>query len=514
MDRLLREAEVYVAGNKLETKASSAPMLVEEALDYLVRNTFSKLGYIQHLSSDPQKEIQAMLAAPQTPGLGLESTGEANSRALKEVSQHIELLAGQSRRIVLHDLAETHYGRRPHGWPAWETVLLIVRLMLKGEVSLIGNGGPLAPQQIWNEISTPARWRTTEIQKRQQVGSGELQKARQQSKEVFQKIVPDGEDNLYSFLQKSLESWERKLQEWRAFALTGKCPGLDDIDLGLKLIGKLKAAPDSFDAIQLFLKERSALLDLSDIYGDLDNFYSSQKTTWDKLRDAQVDFQPNRTKLEKDEKAARALARIDEILSAKAPFNLIREGEGLIQTINQVNDAFLKEAHKRADAWLDKQLAKANAELDALQASPDQRNKSLLALQNLRQRINKQRSLAHISQMQDEARDLADAAIDHLHLLAEQAAAKAKAAASAPTPVISGNGNPGVPVAEPNAQVVIMPVAVVAPVLPVKRRRVVDAQLLAGSGYIETQADIDNFLAKLRKELEQAIADNQRVEIR
>lgn len=41
-----------------------------------------------------------------------------------------------------------------------------------------------------------------------------------------------------------------------------------------------------------------------------------------------------------------------------------------------------------------------------------------------------------------------------------------------------------------------------------------DAQLLAGSGYIETQADIDNFLAKLRKELEQAIADNQRVEIR
>ncbi|MFU7556808.1 hypothetical protein, partial [Pseudomonas paraeruginosa] len=62
VDRLLREAEVYVAGNKLETKAASAPMLLEEALDYLVRNTFNKLGFIQHLSSDPQKEIQALLA--------------------------------------------------------------------------------------------------------------------------------------------------------------------------------------------------------------------------------------------------------------------------------------------------------------------------------------------------------------------------------------------------------------------------------------------------------------------
>lgn len=516
VDRLLREAEVYVAGNKLETKASSAPMLAEEALDYLVRNTFSKLGYIQHLSSDPQKEIQAMLAAPQTPGLGLESTGEANPRALKEVSQHIELLAGQSRRIVLHDLAETHYGRRPYGWPEWETVLLIVRLMLKGEVSLIGNGGPLAPQQIWNEISTPARWRTTEIQKRQQVGSGELQKARQQFKEVFQKIAPDGEDSLYTLLQSSLASWESEFKQWRALAQTGQYPGLDDIDQGIKLIGKLKAAPDSFDAIQLFLQERSALLDLSDSYGDLDNFYSSQKTAWDKLGAAQRDFQPNRPKLEKDEKAARALARIDEILSAKAPFNLIREGEGLIQTITQINDGFLKEAHERADAWLDKQLAKVNAELDDLQASMDQRNKSLLALQNLRQKITKQRSLAHISQMQDEARDLADAAIDHLHLLAEQAAAKAKAAASAPapTPVVSGSGNPGVSVAEPNAPSVSSPAAVVAPIVPVKKRRVIDAQLLAGSGYIETQADIDNFLAKLRKELEQAIAENQRVEIR
>lgn len=516
VDRLLREAEVYVAGNKLETKASSAPMLAEEALDYLVRNTFSKLSYIQHLSSDPQKEIQALLTTPLTPGLGLESTGEANPRALKEISQHIELLASQSRRIVLHDLAESHYGRRPYGWPEWETVLLIVRLLMKGEVSLIGNGGPLAPQQIWNEISTPARWRTTEIQKRQQVGSGELQKARQQFKDVFQQIAPDGEDTLYDQLQNSLASWESELKQWRVLAQNGQYPGLDEIDQGLKLVSRLKAAPDSFDAIQLFLKERSALLDVSDSYGDLDNFYGSQRTAWDKLRSAHLDFQPNRPKLEKDEKAARALARIDEILSAKAPYNLIREGEGLIQAATQVNDSFLLESHERADSWVEKYITKVSVELDALLASPDQRNRSLLPLQTLRQRIAKQRSLAHISQMQEEARELADVALDHLQQLAEQAAAKAKKVASEPDPKppVSDSGTPDLIVAEPTASVNNSPAAVVAPIVPIKKRRIIDAQLLAGSGYIETQVDIDNFLAKLRKELEEAVADNQRVEIR
>jgi hypothetical protein len=81
-------------------------------------------------------------------------------------------------------------------------------------------------------------------------------------------------------------------------------------------------------------------------------------------------------------------------------------------------------------------------------------------------------------------------------------------------PAASGSGNDGLPVAESTIPIVNAPAAVVAPTAPVKKRRVVHAQLLAGSGYIETQADIDSFLTKLRNELEQAIADNQRVEIR
>jgi len=512
VDRLLREAEVYVAGQKLEPKASSAPMLVEEALDYLVRNTFAKLGYIQHLSSDPQKEIQSLLATPATPGLALENTGEANPRALKEVSQHIELLAAQSRRIVLHDLVDGYFGRRPYGWPEWETVLLIIRLMLKGEVSLLGNGGPLAPQQVWSEISTPARWRTTEIQKRQQIGSGELQKARQLFKDVAGKIAPDGEDALYAALQSTLKGWESEFGQWRALAQSGQYPGLDVIEESLKLVRKLQATPDSFDAIQLFLKERNALLDLSDHFSDLSHFHGSQKGAWDKLRKAQQDFAPNRPKLDKQAEAARALARIDEILAAKSPYKLIREGEGLIQTVAQINEGFLKEAHQRADSWLEKQIGKVNAELDALTASPDQRNRSLLPLQTLRQRIATQRSLAHIGQMQEEARDLADAAIDHLHLLAQQAAAKAKAEAQKAV-IDTGNGSAQI-LEESKTPEPVAPAPVVAPATPVKKRRVIEVQDLAGPGYLETQADIEEFMVRLRQELEQAIANQERVEIR
>lgn len=512
VDRLVREAEVYVAGQKLESKASSAPMVVDQALDYLVRNTFSKLGYIQHLSGDPQKEIQSLLSDPSSPGLGLESTGEANPKALKELSQHIGLLNSQSRRIVLHDLVDSHYGRRPYGWPEWETVLLVVRLLVKGEISLVVDSSTLALHHVWSAISTPARWRTTEIHRRQQVNSGELQKARQLLKEVFQRIAPEGEDALHAVLQEAFAKWEMEFAQWQLLAQNGQYPGHHEIQQALIAIRRQRATPDSFDAIQLFLKARQEMLNLADAYSDLSNFYTSQKPTWEKLRKAHQDFQPNRPKLEKDPEAANALARMEAILGAKAPYSLLREVDGLIQIVSKINDAELSRARERAEQWVQKQIEKVSAELNVLQASLDQSNRSLLPLQNQLKKLENQRSLAHIAQLQDEARELADDAIDELHRIAEQVAAKAKEAAKN---ALSHTGsNPGQLVEDFPAAGSPAVQPVVAPVAPVKKRRVLSAQLIAGSGYLETQEDIESFLSKLRKELEQAINNNERVEIR
>lgn len=507
VERLVRDAEVYVVGQKLEPKAAGALQLVEEALDYFVRNTFSKLNYLQHRSADPQKEIQSLLSAPPTIGLDLESTGEANPRALKAVSQQIELLASQSRRIVLHDLVEGHFGRRPYGWPEWETVLLIVRLLMKGEVSLVYEANTLAPNQVWSAISTPNRWRNIEVQKRQTVNSGELQKARQLAKDVFQHIAPEGEDGIYGFLKESFGEWEKEFVSWRLLAQNGQYPGLEDIDAGLATIRKQLATPDSYDAIQHFLDARNDMLDLSDSYSDLKNFYTAQKPTWDRLTQALRDFQYNRQKLDKDPQAFAALKRMEEIRGAKAPYGLLREVDNLIQSVSQINERYLNEARQRADAWVQKQIEKVEQELKAVQAIPEQGNRSLLPLQALRKKISGQHSLAHIAQMQDEARDLADTAIDELHReLAQAPKRQPEAPAAAPTtypPASPGVGTSAPPAKEPQA-----------PAPYVKKIRILKPYELAQKTYLESQEDIEAFLDRLRTELEQAIANDQRVEIR
>ena len=53
-----------------------------------------------------------------------------------------------------------------------------------------------------------------------------------------------------------------------------------------------------------------------------------------------------------------------------------------------------------------------------------------------------------------------------------------------------------------------------APPKPSKKRRVVEPTKLVTQNYLENKEDVDAFLEKLREELETAINNNERVEIR
>ncbi len=61
IDRLMREAKYYAAGQVRGTPSGSAGAAVDDALGYLVQNTFPKLGFLKHPASNPQAEIRSVL---------------------------------------------------------------------------------------------------------------------------------------------------------------------------------------------------------------------------------------------------------------------------------------------------------------------------------------------------------------------------------------------------------------------------------------------------------------------
>ncbi|MCP5407916.1 MAG: BREX system P-loop protein BrxC [Chromatiaceae bacterium] len=484
LEQLCREANYYAAGQPFQPKSGSAAAALGEALNYLVRNSFNKLGYLTRLSANPQAELKAVLSATDVDDLGFSlEAGQGNQQAVIEVQDYVNLMTSANRQVLLQDMVEDRFGRRPYGWPEWEVVLLVVRLVRKGEISLVMDGATLSIDWVFEAVSAPSKWRRISVIKRQTVDKGQLQTARSLAKDIFGKIAPDGEDELAAALRENLTGWRDNLAKYKSLADTGDYPGSQEIADATGVIARLLAEKESFGLVGKFIERKADLLDLSDDVHELENFYTTQLPTWEKLRKANTRFQLNRTWLDKDATATAALQRIKQILSATSPYGMIKDAESLIQTVEGVNTALVTNRRNHVLQRIDAHIARVNAELDTAQAQADLRNQCLHPLQSLKRQVETQVSIAHINQALQSAVEAADEAFDKIQ------------AASKPKEKPGGTGETEPPVY-------------------VKKRRVVQAAQLVTKSFLETQADVDDYLSQLRQELESAINNNERVEIR
>jgi hypothetical protein len=299
---------------------------------------------------------------------------------------------------------------------------------------------------------------------------------------------PDGEDGLTTFLQTKLKGWHASLHGYKQLADTGNYPGGDEIAQGLTLISPLIADKETSKFIPRFNTLKNDLLDLADQFHDLDHFYSHQKPTWEKLRNAYVAFQLNRLELEKDVQAGRSLKRMQEILSSLSPYGLIKEADALINTINAVNSSLLTERRTQAIAKIDTLIATLNKDVASAQGDASLKGACLKPLEALREQVQKERSLAHITQAESEAVKEFHAALerieDFLRKFVEQTKPK--------------DDEPGK----------------IQPPPPIKKQRIEKPADLMKAAYLESSDDVIDFLDALRQELEKALANNERIQIR
>ncbi|MEI7688048.1 MAG: BREX system P-loop protein BrxC, partial [Planctomycetota bacterium] len=489
LGEMLASAEYFVAGQPLKIKASTPIEALYEAMEYLIQNTFSKMSYLKRITAEPLKEIQAVLRSNDIAKENLLfQTGENNPEALEDVRGYLQLCSMKSQQVVLHDMLEKRYSLRPYGWPDEETLLILARLVVLSEINLMMDSTLLPIDKVYEAITTLAKRRKIVIRKRETSDPKALQNARSLGKDLFAEMGPDGEDGLCSYLQAKLKGWHSTLNVYKQLADTGNYPGGEEITQGIALINPLLADKESKKFIERFNTLKKDLLDLSDQFHDLEHFYDHQKPTWEKLRKAYTAFQLNRLELEKDAQAGLALKRMQEILSALSPYGLIKEADALINTVNAVNSSLLTGRRTQAIAKIDAHIATLNKDVATAQGDAGLRSACLKPLESLREQVQKEESLAHITQAETEAVKEFDVAVgrieDFLRKLAEQKKPKDDEGRKVtPSPVV-------------------------------KKQRVVIPAEIVKTPYLETSDDVNGFLDALRQELDNAIANNERIQIR
>ena len=485
VEEQVTNAAYYAGGQPFQPKATAPMATVAEALEYLIRNTFTKMGYLKHLASDPMKEIQAVLRSND---IGLQTlalqTEEGNPQAIQELRDYLRLCAQTSKSVVLHELVEERFSNRPYGWPSLETILLIARLLVMGEIHLVRAGAKVPPERAFDELTSTGKWRQITLTQRKTTDPAELQKARKLGQELFGEMGPDHEDQLCAHLQSHLKDRLDALQQFKALADTGEYPGKETITGGITHIQRLLAETEGYKFLEKYNAQKDELLDLSDSYHQLSNFYTKQRAVWDELRKGVERFRLNQMELERDPSASPAIQRLEQILKAASPYKLLSEVRGLIDSVQAINESIVSTHRAQVLAAIEQKLDQTKVEIDQAGNNEQLRSDVQKKFEQLRLSTCTYNSVAHIDQAAGEANRLFETTVSIL----EESARRE----------VNYNPKAGKPMEKP----------------AVKPRRVIEINSILKKPFLENEAEVEDFLGRLRSELHDAIAKNERIQIK
>jgi len=493
---LLMEADYFGAGQPLSPKKGGAWDYLLESLGYLVDNSFTKMGYL-HKRGDGDnshlvlRAIQEVLRANDVAKARLDLADEvSNPQAIKEVRDYLHLMGMRSAQVVLHDLVETKFSRRPYGWPEEEILLIVARLAVLGEIHLVMDGANLALDKVYEAITNTQKRRKITLVQRKALDPKAIQDARQLGKNVFAQMGPDGEDLIVAFLRSKLEGWLEDLKRFQGLTESGNYPGKPEVERLLNQVKPLLAEKDSAAFIEGFNLAKNDLLDGTEEFHTLSTFFTSQRPTWDRMRKAFETFDRNRLQLEEDEAGKVALRRMEAILHMEHPYASVQEGPDLITKLEGIQNFLLAQHRSQTKGKIEGLLDSLRQDAERLQLSSSVFEGCTANIKRLLERVDRQESIPHLKQAVEEA--------DHLYGDAFQRLEAAYVPPALQPPIADGGAKP-----QP-----------LPPKPVIKKPRMVKPAELAPKPVIESQEDVEAFLTILRTELEAALANHERIQIR
>ena len=494
----LVNGDCYALGQKLPSKGATPSTQIDELVNYLISNTYTKLKYLKIRQLDPIAEIKAVLMADSIGQHALSLGGEeGNPLALNEMREYLQLKASQSR-VMLSDVVDRFSGA-PWGWkPDFEIVLLIARLFMAGEIKLVSDNSDLEPGSAVDALTKSVRFKQVSILKRKTADAVQLKRARELHKDLFSKLGRDDEDGLVADFRESLTQWQSKLKEYSHLSTTKHHPGKAVIEQNVLGISKQLAIRDSFEFVEAILAKKDAWLDAAEDIHDLISFYTTQIATWRRMLDALQRFEPNRPALLKEVAAATALQQLEAIRDNPMPYQQINQIETLIQSVDAVNVKLVDAKREHALLLLEKKIAEVGGALDQAHAQPELRNRALSSLQKIKLDIAAQSSIPQIHYLQDQSGSALDGAMDMI-------AAALSAVPKAQPLAVKSPGD--------HATVINVGSAQITQTVTPKPARVIRAADFSSKSYLETEAEVDDYLSKLKAELLAAIRAGQRARI-
>ena len=282
----LKDAVIYVNGDRAQINVKEVSARINEALGRLVKTVYHKLNYID--AAMGEDEIRKLLKTSNQITLNLEGGTEPNIHALDDVLQYV---AGNSRMHVKTSMKsiKDRFMKAPYGFVEDDVQWLVAKLFKRGELSFFVNGASVTMmnkdvEEIINYITKKAFVEKLMMEERVRVQDKDKKVVRDILKELFHTSSPsDDEDAAMNYFISFANKLITELRVMKKDYDRVKYPGLKVIEEGIRIMSDIVQIQSPVEFFQTVSKKQDDLLDFAEDYEPIKAFFAGeQKGIFDK----------------------------------------------------------------------------------------------------------------------------------------------------------------------------------------------------------------------------------------
>ena len=485
----LRNADIYVNGDKVQTNSKEISTRINEALGKLVTSVYHKLSYIDTAMSET--DIRSMFKNNDQQ-LTLDGKNTAkNELALHDVNDYIDLNTQRHMKTSMKSLLE-RFLKAPYGFVEADVQWLVAKLFKDGEIAMFVNNEAVtllskSEEEIIRYLTRKEFNEKLMTEKRVKANEKQKKSVREVMKELFNGTSASDDDDaiMKSFLgyasnlKNDLEKLEIHYSTQPAY------PGKQVVASGKKLMAEVLQMKYSNDFFTEVERKKDDYLDFAEDYEPLKKFFAGeQKNIFDKALKLMEIYDDSKTFIV-DIEIETVVGDIKAILKKTTPYGDIFKLPGLLDSFINLYGKLLSDMQKPIDAAIEEARKRVFEELEGKKCHDKLANKYVELFREIHEKAIHCNNVATLQNIKIEADALKVRCLNEINKEEAKIVTEEQATENSDNNSLGDTDTPSVPVHT------------------VKKRKTISIKSInnATTWQIETEADVKRYMAELEEKL-------------
>lgn len=500
----LKEAEIYVNGDRADIKSKDVTSRINEGLQRLVETVYNKLSYIDAPLGD--SDIPKLFASSNQFSLKIDDAQEANHLASQDVLAYIDNNTQMHMKTSMKSVKD-RFMKAPYGFIEEDVDYLVARLFKRGDIAFTVNGAAVSllnksKEEIINYITKKQFVEKLMIERKTHRTDREIKACKNLLKELFS-LTPtnDDEDAMMQLFIRASQSTLTDLKELSVRYENAPYPGKDTVSSGTKLLTSITNAESTEEFYKLLTNWQDSLLDFAEDYEPIREFFKGeQKQIFDEALRLMKIYDDSKTYIVNEE-LENTVAKIRDILREKQPYRDIPKLPELLDHFRTIYGGILDEQEKPVKSAINDSYQRVMDVLDTKSYVAEKKEAYGIQFKELFDGVERCNNVSVLRSYADRADALKIRLLNEMDAkdkqIAEKEAAEAKRKAEEEA---KKNGQQVTPV-------------VVTPHIKTTKNVPIKSVTGTSSWRLESQEDIDKYINSLRNKLTEELQEDTIINI-